>query len=139
MFMLFTSREILMDITDCEGDAQAGITTVPVKHGKKTASGVALVCSLISAISACSASLIPWIRTLAVSGESFTAFKTISGLASIVKTSVARKVILSVAGSTMLLLRTFSVWKTNGEDSNLAERAIRESLFSVLFVLASFL
>ena len=128
-----------MDITDCEGDAQAGVTTVPVKYGKKTASGVAFSCSLISAISACSASLIPWILTLAVRGESSTAYKTIPGLASIVTTPGVRKVFLSVAGSTMLLLRTFGVWKSNGEDSNLAERAIRESLFSVLFVLASFL
>jgi len=39
----------------------------------------------------------------------------------------------------MLLLRTFRVWKTNGEDTILADRAIRESLLSVLLVLASFM
>lgn len=138
-YCLYISREILMDITDCEGDARGGIQTIPVKHGKNTASAVALVCSLVSAISACAASLIPLIRTLAVRGESFkTSCKTMSG-ASLLSTPDTRKVILSVIGSAMLLLRTFRVWKTNGEDTNLADRAIRESLLSVLLVLASFL
>ena len=121
-----------MDITDCEGDAQAGISTVPVKHGKNVASVVALVCSLISA---CAASLIPWTKTLAMRGDSINKY----GLASLFTIPDTRKVILSVAGSAMLLLRTFSVWRSNGEDLNLAERAIRESLLSVLLVLASFL
>lgn len=124
-----------MDITDCEGDAQAGISTVPVKHGKNVASVVALVCSLISALSACAASMIPWTKTLAMRGDSINK----SGLASLFTIPDTRKVILSVAGSAMLLLRTFSVWRSNGEDLNLAERAIRESLLSVLLVLASFL
>lgn len=128
-----------MDITDYEGDDQAGILTVPVKYGKKYASGVALACSFISTIAACSASVIPWVKTLVARGESLDTCMTMSSLASILMTQDTRKVILSVAGSAMLLLRSFGVWKTRGEDLNLAERAIRESLLSVLLVLASFL
>lgn len=128
-----------MDITDYEGDAKAGIVTIPVKHGKKISSGVALACSFISTIAACSPSMIPWVKTLAARGESLNTCITMSSLTSILTTQDTRKVILSVAGSAMLLLRTFRVWETHGEDSNLAERAIRESLLSVLLVLASFL
>jgi len=143
LFAGIMSREILMDITDCEGDAQAGIETVPVRYGKSVASRVALGCSLVSAMSACGASLIPWVTTFAVGGEYLrhliTVLPTISSLSTLLINSQARKVMLAVAGSGMLLWRTFSVWKTNGEDANLCERAIRESLISVLLVLASFL
>lgn len=143
-FFLFVRREILMDITDCEGDAQAGIETVPVKYGKRVASGVALGCSFVSAISACGASLIPWIRRLAVVGgggsvERYNGMPGLASLTALIMTSGVRKVLLSVAGSGMLVRRTYAVWKTNGEDAKLADRAIDESLISVLLVLASFL
>jgi len=142
LFAGIMSREILMDITDCEGDAQAGIETVPVQYGKRVASRVALGCSFISAISACGASLIPWIQTLVERGEPVAKLITvpsISSLTSLLTDSPSRKVVLSLAGSGMLLQRTYSVWKTKGDDANLCERAIRESLVSVLLVLASFL
>jgi hypothetical protein len=51
----------------------------------------------------------------------------------------ARKLLLSFVGSGMLLRRTYDVWRTNGEDDTLVDRAIDESLLSVLLVLASFL
>jgi len=35
LFLGIMAREILMDCVDVEGDAASGITTVPVKHGKK--------------------------------------------------------------------------------------------------------
>ena len=131
-----------MDITDCEGDAQAGIETVPVRYGKGVASRVALGCSFISAMSACGASLIPWIPRLVEGGEplrNLIAMPSISSITTLLTKSQARRALLSVAGSGMLLQRTWSVWKTKGEDANLCERAVRESLISVLLVLASFL
>ncbi|KAL3798308.1 hypothetical protein ACHAW5_010645 [Stephanodiscus triporus] len=144
LFAGIMGREILMDITDCEGDARAGIETVPVKYGKRVASGVALGCSFVSAISACGASLIPWIKRLALVGgggsvERYNGMPGRASLTALIMTSGVRKVLLSVAGSGMLARRTFAVWKTNGEDAKLADRAIDESLISVLLVLASFL
>ena len=130
-----------MDITDCEGDAKAGIETVPVRYGKPFAARVALGLSFTSGLSACGASLIPIFRSLVLEGtQPITSLLSKPSLAlALITTSRARKVILSLAGSGILFLRTFSVWKTDGEDANLAERAIRESLVSVLLVLASFL
>jgi hypothetical protein len=134
-------REILMDITDLEGDARAGIETVPVMYGKGAASAVAFGCSVISAISACGASLIPWIGrggTIVIERHNGMPGHFAS-LTALVVTSEVRRLLLSVAGSGMLLRRTLGVWKTKGEDAKLADRAIDESLISVLLVLASFL
>lgn len=128
-----------MDITDCEGDAKAGIETVPVRYGKPFAARVALGLSFTSGLSACGASLIPIFRSLVLEGTQPIASLVSKSSLALITTSRARKVILSLAGSGLLFLRTFSVWKTDGEDANLAERAIRESLVSVLLVLASFL
>lgn len=130
-----------MDITDCEGDAEAGIDTVPVSYGKAVASRVALLCSFTSAISACGASLFPWIRRLVERGGSLknlVATLSLSSISTLLTNSEVRKVLLAVVGSGMLFWRTFRVWRTKGEDSNLAEQAVREGLISVLLVLASF-
>eukprot|EP00579_Thalassiosira_antarctica_P011868 CAMPEP_0201922114 /NCGR_PEP_ID=MMETSP0903-20130614/10236_1 /ASSEMBLY_ACC=CAM_ASM_000552 /TAXON_ID=420261 /ORGANISM="Thalassiosira antarctica, Strain CCMP982" /LENGTH=435 /DNA_ID=CAMNT_0048459189 /DNA_START=41 /DNA_END=1345 /DNA_ORIENTATION=- len=113
LFAGIMSREILMDITDCEGDAQAGIETVPVRYGKGVASRVALGCSFISAMSACGASLIPWIPRLVEGGEplrNLIAIPSISSITILLTKSQARRALLSVAGSGMLLQRTYSVW-----------------------------
>ena len=48
----------------------------------------------------------------------------------------ARRVLLSAAGSTLLVRRTYGVWRTKGEDSKLADQAIEENLIIVLLVLA---
>jgi len=127
------SREILMDITDCKGDAQAGIETVPVKYGKSAGARVALGCSCVSAMAACGSSLMRMVE----GGGSLRFGMAIPPLSSLAN-SQSRSVLLAVAGSGMLLWRTFGVWKTKGEDATLCERAIRESLTSVLLVLASF-
>merc|ERR1719203_1689357 len=123
-----------MDITDFEGDARAGIETVPVKYGKGMASCVALGCSCASALSACGSS----VMRLVEGGGSLGNLIAAPSLSSITNPQ-SRSVLLSVAGTGMLLWRTISVWKTKGEDAHLCERAIRESLISVLLVLASFL
>ena len=130
-FDFVPSREILMDITDCEGDAQAGIETVPVRYGKSVATCVALGCSCVSCVAACGSSIMKILkeggslRYLIIPSLSAADFQV-------------RSLLLSVAGSAMLLRRTIGVWKTKGKDAKLCETAIRESLISVVLVLASF-
>jgi len=130
LFFGIFSREVLMDVTDYEGDSQAGIKTVPVKHGKKFAAGVALVCSFVSALSACTASLIPLIRTRHE--------LSIKWSMSLLSNSITRKTLLAILGSGMMVQRAYSVWSTEGEDSKLAERAIRQSSLFTVLILASF-
>lgn len=143
-----------MDITDFEDDARAGIETVPVRHGRGAASAVALGCSVVSAVSATGASLAPYVgRRLAAAGGGgvrgdggcIIGWRNgmmpclASSLTSLAMSPGVRRVLLSAAGSAMLVRRTYGVWRTKGEDSKLADRAVEESLISVLLVLASFL
>jgi hypothetical protein len=54
LFAGITSREILMDITDCESDAKTGIWTVPVKYGRGVVAIVAFGWSVLSVAAASS-------------------------------------------------------------------------------------
>lgn len=133
LFAGIMSREILMDITDCDGDARAGIETVPVKFGKEMASSVAMVCSLVSAAAACGESFVNWVPIcIARSGADMATLPTMSSLG-------VRKLVLSVIGSGYLAQKTYAVFRTKGDDVVLAEKAVRGGLVGVLFVLASFL
>ncbi len=62
-----------------------------------------------------------------------------SSLTALVTAPGTRRVLPFVAGSVMLVRRTYDVWRMKGKNSNLADRTIEESLVSVLLVLASFL
>ena len=126
-----------MDITDYDGDKRAGIETVPVKYGKKIGASVALGCSVLCAIASCSASLIPLVLDEGVTYKSLLPL-SLSNIASLWTSHGTRKLLLAIAGNLMFLQRTFRVWKTKGEDSNLAERAVRDSMLGVVLVLASF-
>eukprot|EP00804_Cyclotella_cryptica_P028714 CCRYP_008215-RA/>CCRYP_008215-RA protein AED:0.39 eAED:0.39 QI:0/-1/0/1/-1/1/1/0/462 len=153
LFAGITSREILMDITDCESDARAGIRTIPVKYGRDVAAKVALGWSCLSSVASCALPLaqgLPLIKA-GIGRESTVAFSlgvfrdfisvplaSLKSLLTLLMTPAIRRLSLSVIGSTLLLYRAYSVFKTKGEDTELAELAIGSSLFSVLLVLASF-
>ena len=124
LFFGIMSREILMDITDCEGDRNADICTLPVKYGNKYASSVALGCSVISALAACGAS-----RSIL----------NFVDLAELFMNAPVRRGLLSFIGSWGLLYRTARVYRTRGEDVNLAEQAVRDGTFWVVLILASFI
>jgi 4-hydroxybenzoate polyprenyltransferase len=145
LFFGIMGREVLMDIIDYVGDARAGIETIPVRYGKRIATNVALVCSTLSSMSACVMPM--WIlfsRMLKTTRGGGSPLGLNTGgmtptLIVFVQKSEARRLLLSLVGSGMLLRRIYDVWWTNGEDNTLVNRAIDESLLSVLLVLASFL
>jgi 4-hydroxybenzoate polyprenyltransferase len=153
LFAGITSREILMDITDCESDARAGIVTVPVKYGRDVAAKVALGWSFLSCVASCALPLawgLPLVKagldghpTVALNAAISRKFMSmpltyLNSVLAIIMTPGIRRLGLSLVGSTLLLYRAYGVAKTKGEDTDLAERAIGSSLFSVLLVLASF-
>lgn len=127
LFAGIMGREILMDIADCEGDARAGIQTIPVKYGKNFAANVAMVCRIISVLSACG----EWISKLMTSGADITSMA--------MSASGMRKLLLSVVGSGFFAAKTYAVFRTKGDDYILAEKAVREGLLGVLLVLFSFM
>lgn len=139
LFAGIMSRETLMDITDFEGDARAGIETVPVKYGKEMASRVAMGWSIVSAVAACGESLVKWVpmgisRLMCMSSGA-----NITTSLPIMTSPAARKLVLSVMGSGLFARKTYAVWKTKGDDVVLAEKAVRDGLLGVLLVLASFM
>ena len=50
-----------------------------------------------------------------------------------------RKLVLSVVGSGFFAAKSYAVFRTKGDDSALAEKAVREGLLGVLLVLFSFM
>lgn len=135
LFAGIMCREILMDITDCEGDAKAGIQTLPVKYGKQMASRVAMGWSIVSCASACGESLVKWVpmgisRLMSISSAADTMPLTVAA---------TRKLVLSIVGGGLFAQKTYDVLKTKGDDVLLAEKAVRDSLLGVLLVLASFM
>ena len=119
-----------MDITDCEGDARAGIQTIPVKFGKGFAANVAMVWSIVSFAAACGEPLVTRLMSM-TSGVDITSLTITS--------PGVRKLILSVTGAGFLAQRTYAVFRTKGDDVVLAEKAVRDGLLGVLLVLASFM
>lgn len=146
LFAGITSREIMMDITDCESDDKAGILTIPVKYGRGVAANVAFGWSMLSSAAACALPLAKGIPLLADIAFGFGMVKqfttmplaSLQGLATFIMIPTIRRLCLSVIGSTMLLYRAYSVSRTKGEDVDLADKAVGHSLFSVLLVLSSF-
>jgi len=134
LFAGIMCREILMDITDCEGDAKAGIQTLPVKYGKEMASRVAFGWSLVAFAAACGESLVKWVpmgisRLMSMSSGADTMSLTVAS---------ARKLVLSILGGGLFAQKTYKVLRTKGDDDILAETAVRDGLLGVLLVLASF-
>jgi len=125
---LIMSREIIMDIINSSASGKAekksGRKVVkPSSKDKRNMISMALGCTIITAVAACSSSILPFYNII-------TALLT---------DSESRKAVLSVWGSIMLTWRAWRVWSTNGENVNLAERATREGSIYAVMILASFL
>lgn len=149
LFAGITSREILMDITDVESDARAGIQTIPVKYGTIVAANVAMGWSFLSGVAACASPLMKCISHTKEFIGPFSGVETLRNsliapvesckyVCSTLMSPDLRRLLLSIIGSTMLLYRAYTVVKSDGEDVYLAEQAVGSSLISVLLVLASF-
>lgn len=144
LFAGFMSREMLMDVTDIEGDKLAGIQTVPVRHGLRYASRAAFASSVVMAVLAVSG---PASRVLGAGlsaalsvggGDAvavFGAFAT-SLLAS--KGDMLRLGLASLA-SGLMVRGAWDVCKSDGRDLAAAERAVEEGKLSILPLLASFI
>mmetsp|Transcript_13440 Transcript_13440/g.29190 ORF Transcript_13440/g.29190 Transcript_13440/m.29190 type:complete len:550 (+) Transcript_13440:292-1941(+) len=138
LFSGFMSREIIMDVCDYEGDREAGVRTVPVKYGKRFATRVSLAFACALAALAVGGPLLglisAWGAAVAATPTTGDAFRLI------LRTPLARKFVLAAIGSGLIVRRAIQVVKTEGEDMNIAARAVDEQKeISVLFILASFI
>lgn len=138
LFSGFMSREIIMDVCDYEGDREAGVRTVPVKYGKRFATRVSLAFTCAMAALAVGGPglglMAAWDAAVAATPTTGDAFWLI------LRTPLARKFVLATIGSGLIVRRAIQVVKTEGEDMNIAARAVDEQKeISVLFILASFI
>jgi 4-hydroxybenzoate polyprenyltransferase len=132
IFCGFVGREILMDINDVDDDSAHDVRTVPVEFGRKFAARTALSCTAAMTVAATVGPM--WQIQRAVGGSLTWTF-----LLSTLRTSPAtRKLLLASIGSLAMMRRAWHVYKTDGEDRDIVDRAVEEGKLSVMFLLASF-
>jgi len=119
LFVGILGREITMDINDVGDDQNHGVRTVPVVYGRKFASSIGLVCSLVVAGLAVAGPLVQ-----SISGE-FTA-------------RLLRRLSLALIGSAAQVRRGWQVFHTEGQDPEVVNKAVDEGLLTVVLLLASF-
>lgn len=116
LFVGILGREITMDINDVQDDSHHGVRTVPVVYGTKFASAMALTCSVGVAGLALVGPLGNWL----------------AGDVSM------RRILLAVLGGALQFRRGWQVFRTEGRDPDLVQKAVEEGLLTVVLLLASF-
>ena len=116
LFVGIMGREMTMDINDYNDDAAHNVRTVPVKYGRKYASRIALVCSMM-------------VSAIAISGPFVTSAEP---------SVLARRLVLAAVGSLGALRRYWNVAKTEGQDSDAVDLAVNEGLAAIILIIASF-
>jgi 4-hydroxybenzoate polyprenyltransferase len=105
-----------MDINDFNDDAAHNVRTVPVQYGRKYASRIALVCSIM-------------VSTIAISGPFLTSTEP---------SVLIRRLVLASVASLAALRRYWNVAKTQGQDSDAVDLAVNEGLSAIVLIIASF-
>lgn len=119
LFIGILGREMTMDINDVEDDVKFGIQTVPAVFGRRFATKVGLTCSFGVVILALSGPLMELI-------QGSRTFHTI------------RRLLLLGVGSLGQLRRSYQVFQTEGQDSDVVHIAVEEGLLTVPLILAGF-
>jgi 4-hydroxybenzoate polyprenyltransferase len=119
LFIGILGREITMDINDSSDDGLHGVRTVPVVYGTKFASTIGLVCS----------AAVAGLSVAGPLGEFLTGTWN---------RAVLRRSVLAVVGGLVQLRNGWNVFQTEGQDSEVVNKAVTEGLFTVVLLLASF-
>eukprot|EP00980_Cylindrotheca_fusiformis_P014740 scaffold4009_cov124-Cylindrotheca_fusiformis.AAC.20 len=119
LFIGIFGREITMDINDVEDDTKHGILTVPAVYGRRLASAISVGCSVGVACITMSAPV----------------WEVANGRATI---SILRRLGLASLGGIAQLRRSWQVYKFEGMDKEVNDRAVDEGLLTVALILASF-
>jgi 4-hydroxybenzoate polyprenyltransferase len=140
-FTLFSGvmgREIMMDCNDAEADAATGVKTVPVVYGRRFASAAALLTTVTMSVIACLSPALDWLQLQrkhsfvvlpVASWRRWMRFWTVAPL---------RRLTFAVLGSAILLRRSWQVFRTKGENPDIINTTVDESLYTIVFMLASF-
>eukprot|EP00566_Odontella_aurita_P006631 CAMPEP_0113527836 /NCGR_PEP_ID=MMETSP0015_2-20120614/1513_1 /TAXON_ID=2838 /ORGANISM="Odontella" /LENGTH=605 /DNA_ID=CAMNT_0000426307 /DNA_START=193 /DNA_END=2010 /DNA_ORIENTATION=- /assembly_acc=CAM_ASM_000160 len=145
LFAGFMSREMLMDVTDVDGDKAAGIQTIPVRHGLRYASRAAFASAVVMAalaVAGPASRLVGavWSATALSTGGS----EVVSVLSAVLLALLGSggdlvRLGLAVLASVLMVRGAWAVCKSDGRDIAAAERAVEEGKLSVMPLLASFI
>eukprot|EP00542_Grammatophora_oceanica_P017646 CAMPEP_0194035756 /NCGR_PEP_ID=MMETSP0009_2-20130614/8173_1 /TAXON_ID=210454 /ORGANISM="Grammatophora oceanica, Strain CCMP 410" /LENGTH=445 /DNA_ID=CAMNT_0038677241 /DNA_START=164 /DNA_END=1501 /DNA_ORIENTATION=- len=113
LFFGFLGREIMMDINDTEDDRLHRVRTVPVKYGRRFASGVALASTSIMSVLVLIGPILGGINW--------------------------RRLIFAVLGAGAMMKRVVDVVRTEGHDKDIVNKAIEEGHLTMMLLLASFI
>jgi 4-hydroxybenzoate polyprenyltransferase len=135
LFFGILGREIMMDCNDVENDGRANVLTVPVVHGRRFASQVALAATVIVT------GLTVGLELLEIATT--TTAMTMTGrpnsvLLQSIPRQAARRLALAGVASALSLRRSWRVYRTHGSDRKAVDKAVDESLVTVAVLLASF-
>jgi 4-hydroxybenzoate polyprenyltransferase len=135
------SREILMDCNDMDNDRIAAVLTVPVVYGRRFATRIAFACVILMSTIAMTS---PIAQTANMIARALlypvTMSKLISVLSAVINGSLAtlRRALFATIGSILTLRRYVNVVQTEASDKEIVDKAVDESLVTVLFFLLSF-
>lgn len=138
LFFGVSGREMMMDCNDVEDDRRAGVWTVPVVHGRRYASKMALAANILMVVFALAGPIIGLVQsgitlTLSASSLSFKAMDLTLFAVSM------RRLGFAGTASALALYRGWQVVQVDGGEKQVVDRAVDEGLVTVLFFLASVL
>jgi 4-hydroxybenzoate polyprenyltransferase len=124
LFFGVFGRELLMDCADVDADRATGIRTIPVVYGCSTASKVALASAIVMTYFAMVAPI--------------TQLLLLPSFVPIWSSTPMRRLFFAVAACGLQLRGMWSAVQTNGADRVSIDKVISQSLFTVVFLMASF-
>ncbi|GKY96694.1 hypothetical protein MPSEU_000628900 [Mayamaea pseudoterrestris] len=131
------SREVLMDCNDVLSDRRANVRTIPVKHGRKFASRVALTWGSFMAVLVMAGPVREIVKEMSATTLSSNWTMPTMVLQKIAPATV-RRLALATTTSILFLRRNWQVVLTDGRDTQAINTAVNEALLTVLVGLASF-
>lgn len=136
IFFGVSGREIMMDILDTKDDKLGGVRTIPVKYGRKFASGVAMICYLLAGMWVLGG---PLLQIAGQIGESATIVPALKSILLANTDGISRRLMFACLGSLALIGRGVQVFKAEGEDESLINRTVNEAQLVMVLSMLSFI
>ena len=133
LFCGFMGREIFMDVKDYQGDKKAGIETVPVRYGRRFGTAVGFGFYGMMGLVAIMGPLLDLLL-----GNGVASLEGM-GLLQLLQIPVLQRLFSGSLAGIIMCFRANQIYRTEGRDETVLNKAIEEGKFTSLLVLASFL
>ena len=131
LFCGFMGREVFMDLRDYDGDKKAGIETVPVRYGRRFGAGVGFgfygLMSLVAVLG-------PMVEVIGSMGTRLGGLSVVQ----LLRVPAIQRLLCGSLAGILMGRRGYQIYRTEGRDEDILEKAIEEGKFTSLLILASF-